>query len=203
MTIAATELTDEVEPIQPPELGALERRHELGQFLTPEPVADFMASLFETPWRELNLLDAGAGGGALSAALVRSLCTAARKPKAISITAYEIDSTMIEPLRVTMAGCQRDCARAGIQFTATVLHEDFIQAAVPMVWQELFAPPAPSFDDAIVIPPYRQIRRGSPAGLALRSTGRETSNDYLGFVALIVRLLGLGGGSVALPTGGV
>jgi adenine-specific DNA-methyltransferase len=57
-----------------------DRRHELGQFLTPHLVADFMASLFEAHWPELDLLDAGAGSGALSAALVRRLCASRHKP---------------------------------------------------------------------------------------------------------------------------
>ncbi len=48
----------------------LEQQHELGQFLTPNPIAEFMASPFEIPRSEVHLLDAGAGAGALSAALV-------------------------------------------------------------------------------------------------------------------------------------
>ena len=76
-----------------------ERRHELGQFLTPPPVANFMASLFETRWRELDLLDAGAGNGELSAALIRRLCASHNPPNRISVTAYELDGAMIESLR--------------------------------------------------------------------------------------------------------
>jgi len=75
------------------------RRQELGQFLTPKPVAGFMASLFEAAWRELNLLDAGAGVGALSAALVQRLCREERKLERISITAYELDPALIGPLQ--------------------------------------------------------------------------------------------------------
>jgi hypothetical protein len=39
----------------------LDQHHELGQFLTPNPIAEFMASLFEIPRSEVQLLDAGAG----------------------------------------------------------------------------------------------------------------------------------------------
>lgn len=69
MTAAATTSTMETEAGEVCVPEEIDRRHVLGQFLTPNPVADFMASLFETPWRELNLLDVGTGGGALSAAL--------------------------------------------------------------------------------------------------------------------------------------
>src|SRR5436190_24131751 len=117
MTVAARQLQDERTFATPSE----DRRHELGQFLTPHPVADFMASLFEARWQELNLLDAGAGGGELSAALVRRLCASCHRPKRISITAFELDGELIESLHATFYACQQECERAGIQFSATVL----------------------------------------------------------------------------------
>jgi adenine-specific DNA-methyltransferase len=166
-----------------------DRRHELGQFLTPQPVADFMASLFEARWQELDLLDAGAGGGALTDALVQRLCASRHKPKRISVTACELDEALIESLHVTLRGCQRECERAGVRFSATVLNEDFIGAAVPMVRGDLFCSHKPRFDAAIVNPPYHKIRSDSSTRLLLRSAGIETSNLYTGFVALIARLL--------------
>src|SRR5690348_7672821 len=55
----------------------------LGQFLTPAPVARLMASLFQASERELRILDAGAGVGSLSAALVAELCGRRESPAAI------------------------------------------------------------------------------------------------------------------------
>src|SRR5437899_712886 len=77
------------------------KQYELGQFLTPPHVAKFMASLFQVHRREWNLLDAGAGGGELSAAVVQRLCADRRRPKRIKVTAYEIDPTMVESLHNT------------------------------------------------------------------------------------------------------
>ena len=71
-------------------------QHELGQFLTPKHVADFMASLFSIETPEIQLLDAGAGTGALTDAFVRRLCLAKEKPKRISVTAYELDGAIID-----------------------------------------------------------------------------------------------------------
>lgn len=51
------------------------RRKELGQFLTPPSIAEFMASLFSARKETVNLTDAGADAGALSAALVKRLCS--------------------------------------------------------------------------------------------------------------------------------
>ena len=175
-----------------------DRRHELGQFLTPHPVADFMASLFEAHWEELDLLDAGAGDGALSAALVRRLCASRHKPTRISVTACELDEVLIESLHETLRGCQQECERVGIQFSSSVLNEDFIAVAVPMVRDELFASRQPRFNAAIVNPPYRKIRSDSTTRLLLRSAGIETGNLYAGFVALITKLLADRGELVAI-----
>jgi len=175
-----------------------DRRHELGQFLTPHPVADFMASLFETRWQDVDLLDAGAGSGALSAALVTRLCVTRHKPKRISVTACELDEVLIESLHETLRGCGQECERAGIQFSATVLNEDFIAAAVPKVRSDLFASRKPRFNAAIVNPPYRKIRSDSNTRLLFRSAGIETSNLYTGFVALITKLLAERGELVAI-----
>jgi adenine-specific DNA-methyltransferase len=176
----------------------LDKQRELGQFLTPDPMAEFMASLFEIHRNEVHLLDAGAGAGALSAALVGRLCREPRKPRRISITAYEIDATQIEPLQARLNGCRRECEGASISFSATVLNEDFIAAAVPMARDDLFASESPRFNAAIINPPYRKIRSDSSTRLLLRSAGIETGNLYSGFVALVTRLLEKDGELVAI-----
>jgi adenine-specific DNA-methyltransferase len=175
-----------------------ERRAGLGQFLTPSPVADLMASLFRTKWRDVKVLDAGAGDGALTTALVRRLCSARRKPKSISVTAYELDSVLVPHLQTTLDQCRDQCDLEGISFSATVVNEDFIGSVVPVVREELFAPQLPRFNIAIANPPYRKIRSDSPARLLLRLAGIETSNFYTGFVSLISKLLVKGGQLVAI-----
>jgi adenine-specific DNA-methyltransferase len=89
-----------------------ERKVKLGQFMTPGPVADFMASLFSGAACPVRLLDAGAGIGSLSLAFLKRWASA-------SITAYEIDATMLSYLRETFA-----------PYDATIIDKDFIQEAV-------------------------------------------------------------------------
>ena len=86
----------------------------------------------------------------------------------------------------------------GINFSATVLNQDFVGLAVPMVCRDLFTSPRPYFNAAIVNPPYRKIRSDSSSRLLLRSAGIEASNLYTGFVALITKLLAPGGELVAI-----
>jgi adenine-specific DNA-methyltransferase len=144
-----------------------------------------MASLFRAQFRDVRLLDPGA----LTAALVRRLCNAQRKPKSISVIAYELDSDLVPHLQTTIDQCRKQCDLAGISFSASVINEDFIGSVVPVVRQELFAPRLPAFNIAIANPPYCKIRSDSPTRRLLRLAGIETSNFYTGFVALISKLL--------------
>ena len=92
---------------------------ELGQSLTPEPVARLMAEML-CPQPHLRLLDAGAGIGGLTQAAVQALCRrsqAERPGVPLQITAYEIDKDLLGPLQQTLDCCHRDCAGAGIQFS--------------------------------------------------------------------------------------
>lgn len=173
-------------------------RIELGQFLTPKSVAELIASMFVLGTRHIDLLDAGAGSGALTTAFVHRLCTEDPKPHRISVTAYEVDSHLIERLQQTLSDARRECERSGISFSATVFNEDFISAAAAWVRRDLFSTQPPRFNAAIVNPPYRKIRSSSATRLWLRSAGIETSNLYTGFVALIIRLLAADGQLVAI-----
>ncbi len=58
----------------------------MGQFLTPMPIAQFMASQLQCATRTVHILDAGAGVGTLFA----ELCQRKRRPVRIPVTAYEI-----------------------------------------------------------------------------------------------------------------
>ncbi len=175
-----------------------EKRHEFGQFLTSRPVADLMSSMFDIESGDVELLDAGAGAGELTSAFVRRLCTEPNKPQRLSVTAYELDTSLIGQLRQTMSDCEKACELVGISFSVTLLNEDFISAAAPVARGGLFSSVLPRFNAAIVNPPYRKIRSSSAARLWLRSAGIETSNLYTGFVALIIKLLATDGQLVAI-----
>jgi adenine-specific DNA-methyltransferase len=177
---------------------ALQRKQALGQFMTPGWVAEFMASLFTARWKSVSLLDAGAGAGALTAAVIRRLCSARVRPERVSVTAYELDSALMDALRNTMNDCRHSCERAAMNFSATVLNQDFIAEAAPMVLGSLGTHDFAQFDAAIVNPPYHKIHGDSATRMQLRSALVETSNLYTAFLALIVGLLKPGGELVAI-----
>jgi len=174
------------------------RQHELGQFLTPPSIADFMASLFGPFPDVVRLLDAGAGAGGLTAALVARLCSKRDGVRTINATVFEVDPTIQDSLTTTMRECQQKCDDAGIGFSFSIRATDFIREISDQMAAGLFGTSAPVFNAAIVNPPYRKINSDSAERRALRSAGVEATNLYSGFIALIQRLLIPGGQIVGI-----
>lgn len=174
------------------------RRAEWGQFLTPSPVARFMASLFRQRSEHVHLLDAGAGTGALSAAFVAAVCQWERPPKSIKVTAYEIDETLVKYLEETLEHARAECERCGIRFVAEIKRQDFIASGSEQICARLFTERKEGFTHAILNPPYRKINGDSEMRRNLRAVGIETTNLYSGFLALAARMLADGGELVAI-----
>ncbi len=175
-----------------------EQRSALGQFMTPPHVARLMASMFEVERSAVRLLDAGAGVGSLTAAWVAEICGRRKRPTKVSVTAFEVDPLLASYLRRTLKLCGEACAQVGIELSGTVEERDFIEAGVERVRGDLFTPPEPAFDCAILNPPYKKIGTGSRTRELLESIQAGSSNLYTGFLTLSVRLLGEGGELVAI-----
>jgi len=94
----ADTLRHEVSPTLDPK-----QRKKLGQFMTPAPVATFMAGMFDQLPKNIRLLDAGAGVGSLTAAFVREVCKRKNRPRSIDVTNFEIDSILGQHLAETLA----------------------------------------------------------------------------------------------------
>jgi adenine-specific DNA-methyltransferase len=177
------DLIGQVEQIRQEATAAVDpgSRSELGQVFTPPPVSGLMASMFQQ--REtMRLLDAGAGSGSLSAAVVAMLLEQDHPPESISVVAFELDPALIPYLDRSLSLCASACDEAGIRFESQVLNEDFLAAVASGT--------APNdFNCAILNPPYRKIRTNSDARRYARELGIEVSNLYAAFVAASVLLL--------------
>lgn len=172
-----------------------ESRAEKGQFGTPAAVARRMADLLEPDGREtVRVLDAGAGVGTLTAAVVERLLAERRRPAFIQITAVEVDPRLAPALERTLGRCHGRCAALGVKLEARVLRDDFISLACDSRSTSEFG----RFDVVIQNPPYHKLRSNSAHRLKLRSVGIEVSNLYAAFVALGARLLDREGDLVAI-----
>lgn len=172
-------------------------RSDLGQFLTPAPVARLMAGMFAELPEKIRLLDAGAGVGGLTAALVAEACARGRILSIVA-TAFEVDDVLAPHLRETYASCKVTCGKSRVDFVGHVRHEDFLEAAVSGLDGTLFSSPIGRFNTAIINPPYRKIGTTSRERRLVQRVGLDVTNLYAAFVALAVRLLDADGQLVAI-----
>ncbi len=166
------------------------RKGEFGQFFTPASTAEHMASWLGERDR-LDILDAGAGVGSLTAACVQAATEWNKQPERIHATTFEIDPLLIPFLRSTLNECALLCAATGIEFTFDIEQGDFIEKSVEMIsgQRTLFDKTSHTWNIAILNPPYRKIQVDSHERLILRRVGIETSNLYTGFLWLATKLL--------------
>lgn len=201
MAVQASSLVDRVDFYRLDAYSKLnpEKRAELGQFLTPPPVARLMASMFGKRPAHVRLVDAGAGVASLSAAYVAAACQWYQKPQSISITAYEVDPILSNYIPLTFDSCEFVCREANIQFAGEVIRGDFITSATSALDSgPLWAVQQERFNAAILNPPYRKINSDSEVSRQLRAIGIETSNLYTAFLWLVEKLLEPDGELVAI-----
>lgn len=144
----------------------------LGQFMTPYPIAEFMASLF-TNKKSAVLLDGGAGVGSLTMACSQAL-------EIQEIEAWEIDPVMLAYLETNLSK---------LKISFEIHKKDFIIDVV----DRIKAGVEPKFTHAILNPPYKKINQNSAHRLACRDIGLETVNLYTCFFALAIHELKQGG----------
>ena len=153
----------------------------LGQFMTPAPVAQFMANILNHTGYgdEAKLLDCGAGIGTLTIAAVNT-------NKGInSIEQWEVDPIMRNYL-------ESNIKALGVPYT--IHGNDFIEDAV----KNILDGTGSRFTHAIINPPYKKINSNSAHRKLLRSVGIETVNLYTAFLALTILLMKDGGRIVGI-----
>ena len=176
-------------------------RKTLGQFLTPQSVATFMAAMFEFRGPTLQLLDAGAGIGSLTAAVVARCCNdPANTVTSIKVDVFEIDPAMAVELKQTLQQCDKWCKGSGIKFSSRLIQADFIEYACMAISEHGLArmDVLERYDAAILNPPYAKVNSNSKTRGFLRALGVETSNLYSGFVAIAISMLRPDGQLVAI-----
>jgi adenine-specific DNA-methyltransferase len=165
-------------------------RSSLGQFFTPRASAELIASMAPPPadgaWR---LIDAGAGVGSLTAALVARWLTSTEMPS-MSVLAYEVDAVLRGPLEATLAEARAVARTFGRELQTAVRTENFV----------LRPPPSGAGNIVLMNPPYRKLGVGSDERAAFAGEERavRVTNMYAAFLVRAVRALAAGGGLVAI-----
>ncbi len=174
-----------------------DKQTSLGQYFTPPIVAHRLAQLFIADFAHIQLLDAGAGVGTLTAAFVDMICTRENYPQSMSVTAYEIDENLRQDLEQTLRACEARCNFVGIDFSYKILLKDFLEDTVHGLQDNLFSD-LTRYNCAILNPPYKKIGAKSKQRQLLQRVGIETGNLYTAFLALSTKLLESNGELVAI-----
>lgn len=152
----------------------------LAQYFTPQPIAEFMSSMFETSASEVKILDPGAGEGILGLTLYEKLknnhkqTTFVEFDKQTSITLQEIVNKIIPAKELE------------------VVNDDFIEKALDLEKR------GEKFTHVILNPPYFKLKVGNTSSSKLRNNGIQVTNIYAAFVWLSARLLESDGQLVAI-----
>ncbi len=162
----------------------------LGQFMTSPSTAQFMANLFKnfSNHNYIQLLDAGAGHGALSNAFLKRYMLNNRGKK-VNVHAYEIDHAFKNSLTNVF-----ERYSAYPFFSYKILETDFIVDTVNTITMNS----SKKFTHAILNPPYKKIHSQSKHRKLLHSINIEVVNLYSAFLALSIHLLAEEGELVAI-----
>jgi adenine-specific DNA-methyltransferase len=154
-------------------------KSKVGQYMTSNVIAEFMASLFSDGNADVKLLDCGAGIGSLTVAATKKLKNIS------SVDLWEIDPIMQDQLEINMQT---------LQVPFSIYKQDFIFGAV----ENLLSNKGERYTHAIINPPYKKINSNSAHRKELRKVGIETVNLYSAFLALTILLMESEGQIVAI-----
>lgn len=167
-----------------------EYKKEFGQYYTPGALAMFMASLCTKPSSDsVKLLDAGAGVGILSCALVHHLVKLGVTD--IEIDLYEVSPEPLNQLRDNLSALKRELSSLNVKLAFNIYNEDFVLSR-PDKRQK-------KYDICCVNPPYFKYKVNTSRYSNVTSdlfTGNP--NIYASFLAIILNCLTQNGQLVAI-----
>lgn len=165
-----------------------DHRKSHGLYLTPPPVAGFMAGMIR-PRETLRLLDPAAGAGILICAIIEQLATSPTPPRLVEIVAYEIDPHLADQLAEVLAHMTAWAAGKGMTVKATIRRADFILAEAGALRHRAGG----NFDAVIANPPYFKIGKDDPRAIAAVDVVHGQPNIYGLFMAVAAAMLKQGG----------
>ncbi|MEX1095899.1 MAG: Eco57I restriction-modification methylase domain-containing protein [Planctomycetales bacterium] len=168
-----------------------------GQYLTPVPVADFMASLLDCDRDEIRILDPGAGSGVLACAAAEAIARRDRPPRRVLIDAYESDRELLPVLDRSLRYLRARLRRFDIALKYRTIGEDFVleHAAELRRSESLYRNGSGHAEYDVVIgnPPYFKLPKSDPRARAADDVVHGQPNIYALFMAISAALVAPGG----------
>ena len=156
-------------------------RKKYGQFFTSKETAIFMSELFDRPLntQSLEILDAGAGSGILSMALLNRLQTFSGIQE-VKLTCYENDPNIVSLLKENLTWAQNNIRR--IQFSFIIREENYILSQISNY--NGLNTTNEKYDLIIGNPPYLKISKDAPEAKAMSDVCYGAPNLYFLFISM-------------------
>ena len=158
-------------------------RKKYGQFFTSIETARYMAELFVIPTKKqyLTVLDAGAGSGILSCAIIERL-EKFPEIKCIEVTCYETDANVLPLLHNNLSYIQ-ECSSKTI--AVKVITENYITSQY-LDFNHMLGgnQNPPKYDLVIGNPPYMKISKNAPEATAMPLVCYGAPNLYFIFASM-------------------
>jgi len=159
-----------------------EERKKYGQFFTSKETAEFMASLYKIPKEKevIKILDAGAGSGILSCALIEYL-SQVNSIKKIELVCYENDGNILELLCKNLEYIK--------QFQDKLYYKIIANNYITSQYLDFnhmigCKTNADKYDMVIGNPPYMKISKNAPEATAMSDICYGAPNLYFVFAAM-------------------
>lgn len=159
------------------------QRKKYGQFFTSKETAVFMAELFDVPANKtlLQILDAGAGSGVLSIALIERLQDRPHL-QYVKLVCYENDPKIVELLRMNLQWVQQQTT---LTFDYEIREDNYILSQMSE-YNEMICedPDSLKYDMVIGNPPYMKVAKDAPEAKAMPDVCYGAPNLYFLFAAM-------------------
>ena len=156
------------------------QRKKIGQFFTSKETAEFMASIFTTKKKHLEILDPGAGSGILSAALIDKLQNTCIE--SINLTLYENDENVLPILHNNIKYISE---KSNININYKIIEKNYILDNEDDFNSTLLAhKDIHRYDFIICNPPYLKISKEAPEAQAMPLVCYGAPNMYFLFMSM-------------------
>lgn len=158
-------------------------RKKYGQFFTSKETACFMAGLYIIPENlsRVRILDAGAGSGILSCALLERL-EKVYSIQTIELTCYENDDKILGLLKENLQTCQVNSKK---DIRIEIITDNYITSQY-LEFNHMLGgnPNPPKYDFVIGNPPYMKIPKDAPEATAMPKVCYGAPNLYFIFAVM-------------------
>ncbi len=167
-----------------------------GQFFTPIPIANLLASFCDISKSKIKILDPGCGTAILSCSLIEYLVEVQTGIKEIDLVAYETDLELIPFSKKVLDYLKKWLLNNGVRFKYILINSDFVidNSAIlkgnksSSLFEETKKIDA-NFDIIISNPPYFKLSKDDKRTIASKELVSGQPNIYSLFMGIAAKLL--------------